>query len=228
MPAASSASIAGSPRSWPRSTITLPLASTASAASVRAYAEVSTYGSRIRRAVGAALGEVDDDAALGAAVVLADDDVLRDVHQTTGQVARVGGTQRGVRQTLAGAVGVDEVLQHRQALAEGGLDRTRDELALGVGHQTLHAGQRAGLGEVTRGARLHDRDDRVVLGVVGAQRVTDLLGGLLPQLHQSVVALLLVQRTALVLLLDAVGFALVTLEDLRPSPAAPARRPSTP
>ena len=58
------------------------------------------------------------EAAVGAAVVLADDDVLRDVHQTTGQVTRVGGTQRGVGQTLAGTVRGDEVLEHRQALAE--------------------------------------------------------------------------------------------------------------
>ena len=46
-----------------------------------------------QRAVGLTLGQLDDDAALGLAVVLADDDVLADVHQTTGQVTRVSGTQ---------------------------------------------------------------------------------------------------------------------------------------
>ena len=162
-----------------------------------------------------ALGQVDDDAPLGTAVVLAHDHVLRHVHQTTGQVTRVGGAKRGVGQTLTGTVGVDEVLQHRQPLAERGLDRPRDELTLRVGHQTLHAGQRAGLGEVTRGARIHDRDDRVVIGVVRPQRLADLFGGLLPQLDEGVVALLMVQGAALVLALDAVGFRLVALEDLR-------------
>ena len=92
-------------------------------------------------------------AALGAAVLLADDDVLRDVHQTTGQVARVGGPQRGVGQTLAGTVRGDEVLQHGQALAEVRLDRARDDLALRVGHQTTHAGDLADLHPVTAGAR---------------------------------------------------------------------------
>ena len=138
-----------------------------------------------QRAVGLTLGQRDGDATLGLAVVLADDDVLADVHQTTGQVTRVGGAKSGVRQTLSGAVGVDEVLQHRQALAERGLDRPRDELTLRVGHQTLHAGQRAGLGEVTRGAGVDDRDDRVVLRVVRPQRLADLFGGLLPDLDQS-------------------------------------------
>ena len=52
------------------------------------------------RAIGLHLGQRDGDAALGPAVVLADDDVLGHVHQATGQVTRVGGTQRGVGQTL--------------------------------------------------------------------------------------------------------------------------------
>ena len=167
-----------------------------------------------QRAVGLQLGQRDVDAALGLAVGLANDDVLRHVHQTTGQVTRVGGTKSGVRQTLSGAVGVDEVLQHRQALTERGLDRTRDELTLRVGHQTLHAGQRARLGEVTRGTGVDDRDDRVVLRVVRPQRLTDLFGRLLPDLHQLAVALVVVERAALVLLLDPVGLALVAVEDL--------------
>src|SRR4029079_11282524 len=142
----------------------------------------------------------DGDAALGLAVGLANDDVLRYVHQTTGQVTRAGGTKSGARKSLSGAVGVEEVLQHRQALTERGLDRARDELTLRVGHQTLHAGQRSRLGEVTRRTGVHDRDDRVVGRVVRPQRLTDLFGGLLPDLHQLAVALLMVESTTLILL----------------------------
>src|SRR5690606_38226677 len=65
-----------------------------------------------------------------AAVLLADDDVLRDVHQTTGQVTRVSGTQSRVGQTLTGTVRRDEVLRHRQTLAVRGDDRTGDDLTL--------------------------------------------------------------------------------------------------
>ena len=71
-----------------------------------------------------------------------------------------------------------------------------------------------GLGEVTRRARLDDRDDRVVLRVVLPQRLTDLFGRLLPDLDQLAVALVVVQSTALVLLFDPVGFLLVAVEDL--------------
>ena len=163
MPASSSASMAGSPRSWPARRCTLPFLSTASAASVRAYAEVSMCWSRISELSAAARPARTVMPRSVPQSCLAHDDVLADVHQTTGQVTRVGGTQSGVRQTLSSAVGVDEVLQHGQALTERGLDRTRDELTLRVGHQTLHACQRAGLGEVTRRTRVDDRDDRVVL-----------------------------------------------------------------
>ena len=67
--------------------------------------------------------------------------VLGHVDQPPGQVAGVGGLERGVGQTLAGAVGRDEVLQHGQALAEVGGDRRLDDLAGGLGHQAAHAGQ---------------------------------------------------------------------------------------
>ena len=79
--------------------MTLPSASTASAANVRAYALVSTCVTD-DRPVGLLLAQRHDDAAVGATVGLADDDVLRHVHQTAGQVARVRGTQGGVSQTL--------------------------------------------------------------------------------------------------------------------------------
>ena len=52
------------------------------------------------------------------AVVVANDYLLRHVHQAAGQVTAVGGAQRGVRQTLASPVGGDEVLQGGQPLTE--------------------------------------------------------------------------------------------------------------
>ena len=76
-----------------------------------------------------------------AAVHLAYDDVLGHVHQAPSQVAGVGGLQRRVRQTLASAVGGDEVLQHGQPFAEVGGDGGFDDFARGPGHQAAHAGE---------------------------------------------------------------------------------------
>ncbi len=97
---------------------TLPLASSASVGERRGVHRVLDVRVAARSVPSAPLRAIGSVEALGrAAVVLADDDVLRDVHQTTGQVARVGGPERGVGQTLAGTVRRDEVLGHRQTLA---------------------------------------------------------------------------------------------------------------
>ena len=134
-------------------------------------------------------GQLDE--LLGAAVGLADDHVLRDVDQTPRQVSGVGGTQGGVGEALAGAVGRDEVLEHRQAFHEVGLDRALDDLALRVGHQATHARQLADLLERATGTRVGHHEDGVQLVEVLLHRLGDLVGRLVPLLDDSLVALLL-------------------------------------
>src|SRR5207247_10701903 len=55
-----------------------------------------------------------------AAIVFADDYVLRNVNQTAGEITGIGRLERRIRQSLTRAVGRDEVLQHRQSLADVG------------------------------------------------------------------------------------------------------------
>ena len=88
--------------------------------------------------------------------VLVDDDVLGHVDQTAREVAGVGGLERGVGQTLAGAVRRDEVLEHGEAFLEVVDDRRLDDLAEPAGdlllrlrHQAAHAGELADLLAVT-------------------------------------------------------------------------------
>jgi len=50
---------------------------------------------------------------------LLDDQLLGDVDESTSQVAGVGRAKRRVTEALAGAVGRDEVLEDREAFAEG-------------------------------------------------------------------------------------------------------------
>ena len=64
------------------------------------------------------VNRLNPDAVGRAAIVFLDDHVLRHVHELAGHVAGVGGLERGVGQTLAGAVRGDEVFQHRQTFAE--------------------------------------------------------------------------------------------------------------
>src|SRR6185436_18248589 len=76
--------------------------------------------------------------------------------------------ERGVRQTLSGAVRRDEVLEHRQSFTEVRLDRAFDDLAdaagellLRLGHQAAHAGQLTDLVTRAAGSGIEHHEDRV-------------------------------------------------------------------
>ena len=87
-----------------------------------------------------------------AAILFGDRHVLRDVHETTREVAGVRRLERGVGQTLTSAVRRGEVLERRQAFSEVRLDRAFDdfadttgELLLRLRHQSAHTRQLADL-----------------------------------------------------------------------------------
>src|SRR3954468_8401975 len=95
----------------------------------------------------------DPRAFLGPAVISASDHVLRDVDETARQVARVGGAQRRVGETLARTVGGDEVFENGHPFAEVAPHRDVDDPTGGVGHQAAHAAQLADVALVTAGTR---------------------------------------------------------------------------
>ena len=154
------------------------------------------------------------DEVLRLAVLLADDHVLGDVDETPRQVARVGRAERRVGEALAGAVGRDEVLEHRQALHEVGLDRALDDLALRIRHQAAHAGELADLLEGSTRSGVGHHVDRVERVERLLHRVGHLVGRLRPDVHDLLVALFLGDEAALVLLLDPLDPLLVAGEDL--------------
>ena len=162
------------------------------------------------------------DVLLGAAVGLADDHVLGHVDQPPRQVAGVGGTQRRVGEALSRAVRGDEVLEHRQALHEVGLDRALDDFALRVGHQAAHAGQLADLLERPARTRVGHHEDRVERVEVVDHRVRHLVGRGVPLLDDRLVALLLGDQAHVVLVGDLAPPAPRTC---RGSPASRAARP---
>ena len=59
---------------------------------------------------------LDVDSVAGAAIAFGDDHVLRHVAEAAGQVAGIGGLERGIRQAFTRAVRGDEVLAARSAL----------------------------------------------------------------------------------------------------------------
>src|SRR6185436_1083961 len=138
----------------------------------------------------------DDDAVEGLAVLLGDDDVLRDVDETAREVAGVGGLERGVGETLARAVRGDEVLQHGEAFAEVRGDGRLDDFARRLGHQSAHAGELAHLLFTASGAGVGHHEDGVELAAlgfdaahVGEHLVRHVFRGAVPDVDDLVVAL---------------------------------------
>ena len=165
------------------------------------------------------------DAELGAAIVGRDDAVLRHVDQTPRQVTGVRRLQRGVRETLAGAVGRVEVFEHRQTFLEVGNDRRLDDLARRLGHQAAHAGELAHLVLRTAGAGVRHHEDRVDLGLAAFRILLiggdflhhvfgDLLGALRPGVDDLVVLLAVGDQAVVVLLLEFLGERAGLLDDL--------------
>ena len=162
------------------------------------------------------------DAADRVARDLAHDQLLRDVDESTGQVAGVGGTQSGVGETLACAVSRDEVLEHREALTEVALDRAGDDLALRVGDEATHTGDLTHLHDVSSGTRTDHHVDRVELGRLHQvlHGLRHLVGGVGPDLDLLLAALVVGDDAAVVLALDLRRLTLELLEQTRPWPAA--------
>ena len=128
----------------------------------------------------------------GPAVLGVDHHVLRDVHQTPRQVARVRGAQGGVRQALSRAVSGHEVLEQVQTVVQVVLDRqVLDQPAERITHQPAHPGD---LRDVSHGrprAGVDHHPQRVEGGDAPHDLIGDLLSGLLPAGQHAAFALVL-------------------------------------
>ena len=133
---------------------------------------------------------------IGAAVVLDDNHVLRHIDQTTGEITRVGGLERGVGETFSRTVGRDEVLEHAQTLAEVRGDGRLHDLTRWLGHEAAHTGELTNLFFRSSSARIRHHEDGVVLARVeidlrhlGEHLLGHVLGDLVPDVDDLVVPL---------------------------------------
>ena len=163
------------------------------------------------------LAGIDDgahlDAVRRAAIRLADDGILRHVDEAAGQVARVRGLQRRVREALTGAVSGVEVLENVETFLEVRDDRRLDDLARRLTHQTAHGGELAHLLTRAAGAGIRHHVDGVELLVaavlvlldrrdLGHHLVREAGRALAPGIDDLVVLLALRDQTVLILLLE--------------------------
>ena len=112
-------------------------------------------------------------------------------------------------------MGRDEVLEHRQAFTEVGLNRTRDDFTLGVSHKSTHTGDLTHLHHVSASTRVDHHPHRV-----GGRTLEvffhggrNFVGGTRPDFNEFLTALIVTDQTAGVLLFDLVGFDFVCFQN---------------
>ena len=139
-----------------------------------------------------------------AAVYLTDNQILRYVNQTTGQVTGVRCTQSRIGQTFTGTVSRDEVLQYVQTFTEVGLNRQLDGVTGCIGHQSSHTCQLFDLLIRTSSSGVSHHVDVVVLIQAGQQVMGQLIIRCLPGFNNLFITLLLGNQTAAVVLCNPV------------------------
>ena len=90
-----------------------------------------------------------------------DNNLLADVNQTAGQIARVSRTQRRVGKTFSRAVRRNKVLKYVKPLTEVRADWNLDRLTGCVRHQAAHPGQLTNLVHATARAGVRHHVNRV-------------------------------------------------------------------
>ena len=145
----------------------------------------------------------------GVAIVFCDDDILRDIHQSTGQITRIGCLQGRVRQSFSGTVCRNEVLQNGESLLEVREDGVLNDVLpsrrgrlLRLGHQATHARQLTNLLLRSTCTRVHHHVNRVETLLVSLQTVHQDVGQarvcVRPDVNDLVVTLVVRDQTHVV------------------------------
>ena len=95
-------------------------------------------------------------------VCLTNDQLLRYVNQTSGQVTRVSGTKSGIGHTFTCSMSRHEVLQYVKTFTEVGCNRQLDGMTSCIGHQSTHTGKLFDLFIRTTGTGVSHHEDVIV------------------------------------------------------------------
>ena len=155
----------------------------------------------------------------GTAVLLVDDYIVAYVHQTTREVTGISRFKRGIRHTLTGTVGRDEVLQHGEAFLKVRKNRVFNSLtsANGTGllrfsHQATHTCELANLLCTTTGSGVHHHEDGVEALVSLFHRLhqgfRNLIGNRGPSINDAVITTIIGNNTGIVRLGDFLYFSI--------------------
>ena len=138
------------------------------------------------------------------AVFLTDDDILRNIDKTPGEVTGVGGTERGIGKTFTRASCRGEVFEYLHALAEVRLDRHFDRFTGGARHKSAHTRKLPDLLDRAAGTGNSHHVDRVEFIEVLLKCGRDILCTGIPHLNDTVASFLIGKQTLAVEIGDGI------------------------
>ncbi len=117
--------------------------------------------------------------------MLTDDNILRNVNQTAGQITRVSGTECRICQTFTCATGRNKVFQNIQTFTIICTNRNFDCRTGSIGNQSTHSGKLTKLCNRTTCAGMCHHLNRVVRIHIFLERISYIICCLVPCLHNK-------------------------------------------
>ena len=133
-------------------------------------------------------------------VKLTNDNVLRNVNQTTSHVTWVGRLQGRISHTLTSTVSWEEHFQNWQSFTEVGNDRQLHDTSVRRSHQTTHTGQLRKVRNVTTSSWIWHHKDVVIRFEVLNQLWRDVILRLVPDGNNTLITLIVSNQSTTELL----------------------------
>ena len=149
-----------------------------------------------------------------AAVLFSDDNVLRNVNKSSGKVTGVSRLKSGIGKGFTGTTRTHEVFQYGKTFTEAGLDRDFHRTTVGREHKTTHTCELSHLSHRTTGTGVTHHVDGVVAVHAVLQCFDNVVGRILPNLDNAVIAFVLGEQTSAEATGDLFNVLLCLSEDL--------------
>ena len=145
---------------------------------------------------------VDIRALCAAAVLLADDNILGDIDKSSGEVTGVRGTKCGIGKTFTRTARRDEVFEYIKTFTVVGSDGNLYRLTCRIRDKSAHTGKLTQLAVVASGTGVKHHVDRIIGVKVRLELCGNSLCAVLPSLYDHIRALLVGEKTVLIVIHD--------------------------
>ena len=155
------------------------------------------------------------------AILFINNNIMRNIYQTTSQISGIGSLQCGIGQTFTGTVGRDKILQYGKSFFKVRQNRVFDDLAtfgtcfLRLSHQTTHTGKLTNLLFRTTGTGIKHHVHRIETLIIRRnclhQNVRQLRVNMCPDINHLIVTFVIGNETHVIVIDHLLNFIVTSL-----------------